>query len=411
MRFLGRLFGRKEPAEREEDRFARRVLEAVHAAYADIRLAYDRDGFELRHVDPAATGQRIFLANSFAEYCRLEAGERDQHIANVVNFIGESRKPAPTGEDALDMLLPVVRSRADLLAVCAMQGCDFAYARASRPFCETMLVMLAIDTPAAIRLVTDDDLDDLGLTFDDALGIAVAHLDERGSHSFGQLGEGTFVTTCGDHYDASRILIPDFFTQLPVKGHPVAIVQARSAVLVTGSEDMEGLAMIAGFALEDFDQNERAVALSPIELVDGQWRPFGILPQHPQALRNLVPHQLAWAYNATQQAVQTMLGEDIYVASALMVDQDGRNATAATWAAGVPTACPLVDALIIAEDGELPMLTRSLDDVLKVCGPFAEVTAFPHPPRWLLPARMTPEQRADLTDNYPEHAFFAASAG
>lgn len=406
MRFLRRQFGKSEPPERDEDRFARRLVDALAAAHPEIRVAYDPERFELLHVDVAASGQRMFLANGFAEYQRLDPPEQGVHIDNLVRFIAESRSPAPTGEAALDLLMPVVRARADLLAVASQQQGDFAYARASRPFCETMLVMLAVDTPAAIRLVTDADLDELGLTFDDALGIAVGHLDERGSHSFGRLAEATFVTTCGDYYDASRVLIPELFAQLPVRGNPVAIVQARSAVLVTGSEDIEGLAMIAGFALEDFDQNERAVALNPIELVDGQWRPFATRSHHPQVLRNLMPNQIAWSYNATQAVVQELLGDDIFVATALLVNQDGRTATAASWAAGVPTACPLVDALLIEADGDFPQMCRSLDDVLKVCGPFAEVTAFSHPPRWMLPSRMTPEQRAELTANYPEHIFF-----
>lgn len=410
MRFLRRLFGRADPPERDEDRFARRVVEALHAASPQVRVAYDPQAFELRHVDDASAGQRTFFHNTYAEFQRLPLEEQDAHIARFVRFIGESRNPRPTGDAALDMLLPVLRSRADVLAVCAQQKGDFAYARASRPFCETMLLMLALDSDLAIGLVTDETLDELGLTFDDALGIAIGHLDEKGSHNFAQLAEGTFVTVCGDYYDASRILIPEMFRQLPVNGNPVAIVQARSAVLVTGSEDMDGLAMIAGVALEELDDNERAVALSPIELSDGQWRPIAIAPHHPQALKNLVPTQLAWAYNATQEAVQELLGDDIFVSSALLVNQDDKAATVATWAAGVPTAVPLVDAILIEQDGGFPKLCRSLEDVLKVCGPFAEVSAFPHPPRWLLPARMTPAQRTQLTHDYPDHVFFPDAA-
>lgn len=410
MSFLRRLLGKKGSAERDEDRFARRLVEALHAASRDIRVIYDPQAFELRHVDEASAGQRTFLHNSYAEYRRLAVEEQAAHIAGLVRFICEARMPQPTGEAALDMLLPVLRSRADVLAVCAQHEGGFAYARASRPFCETMLIMLALDSEHAIRLVTDADLDELGLTFDDALGIAIGHLDEKGAHSFGQLAEGTFVSTCGDYHDASRVLIPEMFRQLPVNGNPVAIVQARSAVLVTGSQDMDGLAMIAGFALEDLADNERAVALNPIELVDGQWRPFAIAPHHPQALKNLMPNQQVWAYNATQETVQQLLGEDIYVASALLVEQDGKAATAATWATGVPTACPLVGGILIEEDGTFPKLCRSLEHVLKVCGPFEEVTAFPHPRRWMLPGRMTAAQRAELTDNYPEHEFFGERA-
>lgn len=408
MEFLRRLLGRKTPPQRDEDRFAQRVMEALQKAIPDLRVEYDAEAFELIHLGPGKASHRMFLYNSFAEYQRLGSDEeRGNHLARLIQFTKESREPRPRGDAALDKLLPVLRSRADMLATLSGQD-GFSYSKTSRPFCETMLVMLALDFDASIALVTDETLDELGVSFDEALGIAAGYLDERGDHKFGQLAEGTFISSCGDFYDASRILLPDLFLQLPLKGNPVAIVQSRSSVLVTGSEDMEGLAMIAGFALDDLPQMERAVAINPIELVDGKWRPFDIRPDHPQRLKNLAPNQLVWAYTATQATVQKLLGEDIFVASALLVERDGMAATAATWAAGVPTACPLVDAILIEEDGSSPQIVRSLADVLKVCGPFEEVQAFPHPPRWMLPAQMSAEQRKDLTDNYPEHDFFGS---
>ena len=406
MSFLRRLLGKKDPQQRDEDLFAQRIIEALRGASPDIRVEYDPQAFELRQVDGGASGQRIFLYNSFVEYQRLSGEEREKHLARVIAFILDSRNPRPHGEAALDMLLPILRARADILAVSSEQDRKFPYTRTSRPFCDSMLLMLAIDSDVSIAMVTDDGLTDLGVSFDEALGIAIGHLNERGGHSFGQLAEGTFVSTCGDYYDASRILLPDLFLQLPLKGNPVAIVQSRSSVLVTGSEDNEGLAKIAGFALDDLATIERAVSLKPIELVDGQWRPFDIRPDHPQRLRNLVPNQLVWAYNATQQVVQQMLGDDIYVASALLVERDGKAATAATWANGVTTACPLVEAVVIGADGAFPEIVRSLDDVLRVCGPFPELEAFPHPPRWILPQVISATQRVELTNNCPEHKFF-----
>ena len=406
MSFFRRLLGKKDPPQRDEDLFAQRIIDGLQAVSSEIRVEYDPQAFELLHVDGGAAGQRMFLYNSFVEYQRLAGEEQDQHLARVIAFILDSRNPRPKGEAALDMLLPILRARADMLAVSAERQGQFPYTNTSRPFCDTMLLMLAIDSDVSIAMVTDDSLAELGVPFEVALGIAIGHLNERGGHSFGQLAEGTFVSTCGDYYDASRILLPDLFLQLPLKGNPVAIVQARSAILVTGSEDVDGLAMIAGFALDDLAENERAVSLSPIELVNGQWRPFEIRAHHPQRLRNLVPNQLVWAYGATQQVVQELLGEDVFVASALLVEREGMAATAATWATGVTTACPLVEAVVIGKDGEFPEIIRSLNDVLKICGPFPEVAAFPHPPRWILPETISAEQHAELTNNCRDHIFF-----
>ncbi len=406
MSIFRRLLGKKDPPQRDEDLFAQRIIDGLQAACSEIRVEYDPQAFELLHVDGGAAGQRMFLYNSFVEYQRLTGEEQDQHLAGVIAFILDSRNPRPKGEAALDMLLPILRARADILAVSAERQGQFPYTNTSRAFCDTMLLMLAIDSDVSIAIVTDDSLAELGLSFDETLGIAIGHLNERGGHSFGQLAEGTFVSTCGDYYDASRILLPDLFLQLPLKGNPVAIVQSRSSVLVTGSEDVDGLALIAGFALDDLATNERAVSLTPIELVDGHWRSFDIRPDHPQRLRNLVPNQLVWAYTATQQVVQQMLGDDVFVASALLVERDGKASTAATWATGVTTACPLVEAIVIGTDGAFPEIVRSLDDVLRVCGPFPEVEAFPHPPRWILPETISAEQRSELTNNCRNHKFF-----
>lgn len=403
--FFSRLFGKKQDPVSDRDDFALRLVEAVRQQAPEIDLHYDAGNFELQHVDPDANGQRMFLANSFIEYSRLTGGEQQEHFGKVVQFIIASRKPAPSGEEALNSLLPVLRSRADIMAVaCDRNG--FHYSQSSRPFCETMLLMLAIDSDISIGLVTDDMLEQLGISFDEALGVAIGHLDERGNHSWGQLAEGTFVSNCGDYYDASRILLPGLVEQLPVKGNPVAIVQARSAVLLTGSEDREGLEMIAGYALQDFPENERAVSLTPIEFHDGQWRALELCADHPQSLKNLRAQQTAWAYEATQQVLQERLGDDIFVATAQLFENEGRFATLATWTDGVDTLCPLADGVWIQnQDGSDGML-RSMEDVVDVCGPFEPAREMDYPLRWRLPAWISAEQRARLRNDYPDLKLF-----
>lgn len=408
MDFLRNLFG-GGGEEANRDRFARLALKALRKANPAFVLQYDREKFEL--VDDE--NRRTFLSNTYLEYQRCPPVERAALIDRFVAFVVESRQPRPTGDNALDALLPVLRSRADLVAMHTELG-DFPYAKASRPFCDTMLLMLAIDSPNAIALLNDEQLEDLGISFEDALGIATGHLDELGNHSFGQLADGTFVTNCEDTYDASRILIPELITQLPLKGRPVAIVEARSAVLVTGHEDMKGLEMIAKFAWEDYPQNERAISLTPIELADGKWQVLQIEDSHPQPLRNLLHYQRSWSYGATQQPLQALLDADLrvlYVASAMLVENGDMATTVASWGTDVLTACPMVDAVVIGADGEFPELTRRLEDVVKVCGPFERVAEMPYPPRLEFPGKPTPEQRRILTNDYPHHELFPPTSG
>ncbi|MBQ1499406.1 MAG: hypothetical protein IIZ38_13925 [Sphingomonas sp.] len=407
MKFLRKLFG--GAPEREEDRFAERLLQALKEAIPSFAVEYDPVAFELRHGRKEDT-RKTFLHNSFIEYQRLPAKDRGKHIANLVGFILDSERPQPRGDAALDMLLPVLRARADMLVATTGISGDFPHQNSARPFCDTMLLMLALDSPNSIRLVTDELLADLGVSFDDALGLAVAHLDER-EHKFGPLADGTFVSLCEDYYDASRLLLPDLISQLPVKGNPVAIVESRSAILVTGSEDRDGLRMIAEYAWQDFPENERAVSLTPIEYRDGAWRVFPMGPDHPQALRNLVQYQRAWSYGASSDALQERLGDNLYVAGVILLEQDGIAATLASWARNVATACPMVDALIIEGDDEFPEITRRLQDVIATCGPFDGVEEMPYPPRLRLPPMLDREARRRLTDDYPHYAPFGAQHG
>jgi len=400
-----RLFGSKERSKEPRDIFAEQVIAAVRGKAPEIDLEYDQAGFELRHVGETARGQRTFLHNSFVEHGRLPADERAEHLERIAAFIIESGNPNPRGELALDGLMPVLRARADILAATDLTS-GFSYEVSSRPFCDNMLVMLAIDTETAIRLVTDETLQELNISFDEALGVAIGHLDERGNHVFGKLADGTYVSNCGDYYDCSRVLIPALFENLEVRGNPVVIIQARSAILVTGSEDMDGLGMIADFAIQDFPENERAVSMTPIELRAGHWRPLEIKPTHPQSLRNLRAQQTAWSYDATQKALQNTLGEDIYVASAILLEHEGRFGTIATWADGVTTACPLVDTILIQNPADADGLWRSMEAVVDVCGPFKTVEQLGYPIRWILPPRPDAHAIERLRKEYPDHRPF-----
>jgi hypothetical protein len=101
MRFLKKLLGLERNTPRpasEQDRFATLVLEALRHADPAIELEYRPELFEFVHPE----GQKTFLANSYLEYCRLPEGERPMHVHRMAAFIIDSRKPLPTGEEALD---------------------------------------------------------------------------------------------------------------------------------------------------------------------------------------------------------------------------------------------------------------------------------------------------------------------
>jgi uncharacterized protein YtpQ (UPF0354 family) len=401
MDFFGRLFGKKAPM-RDADRFADLIVKALRQRTPATAIAYDPETFELTYGD----GNRVYLHNTYAEYEREEEANRPALIDRFADFIIHSAKPTTMNEAALDALMPLVRSRADMIANLYSLG-PWPYAHSSRPFCETMLTMLAIDSESSISMVTDDQLADLGISFEEALGIATGHLAERGDHLFESVDEGIYLSTCGDAYDASLILIPDLIRDLSVNGNHVAIVAARSLLIVTGSDDLSGLDRAARFVWQDFPGNERSISLTPLELRNGKWGLLNFRPDYPQSLKNLLQYQRKWSYDSTGEGLQEALGDDLYVASVILVEQGGRAATVASWGAGVRTACPIVDAIVIQADGDFPEITRRFEDVMNVCGPFPLVEAMPYPPRYAFPGRMTSDSRRELTEMFGHYDLFA----
>lgn len=80
-----------------------------------------------------------------------------------------------------------------------------------------------------------------GITFYEAYETAYTNLIETEA-AFTTIEDHTYMSSTGDNYDASRMLIPELIAELKVLGEPVVMVPNRDRLFVTGSEDPEGLA-------------------------------------------------------------------------------------------------------------------------------------------------------------------------
>ena len=96
-----------------------------------------------------------------------------------------------------------------------------------------------------------------------------------------RVGEGLYVLRSGDSYDATRLLLLDLVRSLEVQGEPVAMVPNRDTLLISGTEDQAGLALMLALAGQGLEERY-ALSGVPLILGEGGWSDW--LPTyHPLA--------------------------------------------------------------------------------------------------------------------------------
>jgi hypothetical protein len=110
-----------------------------------------------------------------------------------------------------------------------------------------------------------------------------------------QLEPGLWASPWRNHEDASRLFVPELVQKLKVKGKPVALCPRPTVLLVTGSEDPDGLAAMYDTAnmhataaepeagpAEDTLYQDLHGAYQPLLICDGgQWRTWYAERHHP----------------------------------------------------------------------------------------------------------------------------------
>lgn len=369
-----------------QDRFARTVTARLRRAGWATPLDYDRDRFEL---DTGTALGRVYLGNMFNGWkSAADSAARDTEFDKIVSFFLEAAAGVPD-ELPLDRLLPIVRNRGDIENIWADErfaATDPTYAGAMQPLCEVMAVLVAADSEHGIRLLSAQALADGGLDFDAALERALDNLRAASPCHFERQDGGFHISAYGDHYDSSRVLLPHLFGQLGLKGDPVAIVFERRSILVAGSRDRDALTAMAAAVQAWLPEADRPVSCLPIVLRDGRWTPFDAEEAGVPALHAVRGQQWGWTYGDQKsllEALHARTGEDIFVASLMLIEHHGWLRTLTTWTTDALSLLPKADVVMIGASGGGPSIARSWKSIEQVLGPLT-----PEPGMWPLRYRI-----------------------
>jgi len=356
------------------DRFARRATARLRTLGWSGAITYDRAHFKL----DLEGGGRVSLSELFLATRTFPASERDGALGYALRPFVEP-EAVQTYEEAAGDLLPVVLNRMHL------ESAKLVFGEASpnppwRSLAGPLVVVAGLHRPRGVVYVGDEQLGMWDRSLDEVLERGARNLRARGANAFERREGGFFGSTYKDFYDPSRLLFPEMFEALPLRGDPVAIALWDSCVVATGSEEIEALNAMVAYAEWVFERLPKPIALTPLILRNGGWRLFE--PQEDELAPVLALTVKQRLYDDLQQTERLQAhfdpeGRKLFVAPLENLWDGASLVTWAHWPSEKPTLLPRADVIgLLPPDGG--RVFRRWEDVERVCGPFpAEDGVYP----------------------------------
>lgn len=383
-------FFRKAP---DRAGFARLMERALREAGETRPIRFDAEEFRLSV--GGDRGLQCYLGNIYDEYVKSRAVDRDatvKRFARAYRQAGTLPDTLGTWAEARTRVLPRIRERMyfqNRRLTFETQGKAIAELP-FRPLGEHLGVTLVYDLPDSMLEITAEALERWEVSFDDALETARENLWEISKERLLPVRPGLWRSPWADNYDASRLLLHDLIWQFPVNGSHVAVAPNRDTLLVTGSDDAEGLLEILRRALKAFE-SPRPMGARPLFLAGTRWTPLILPPDHPAHSAWKRAELLSYASDCAEQkslldTLHQKKDMDLFVATFNATERQdtGELSSYAVWSEGVPTLLPRADRVaFVRRDEVLGMAPWSR--VLEACGGLMAPQGL-YPERWRVDA-------------------------
>ena len=386
---------------KSRDRFAGRLIAEMKRCGVQESLRYNSEQFVVERSD----GGLVNLANIYHEYCNTPRNARDEVFRRFVRgCLGMGNFELPNEfADAQHDLLPVVRSRFYFESA-ALQSQARGASGLNVPHLvlgEHLAISLVYDLPQAMRSIGHDDLDGWDTSFYQALEVARHNLEQLGNVAFANINNRCFASATGDNYDASRLILLDLIRRLPVRGDYIAMVPNRDSLLISGSDDQQGLGILCKLARESFQQ-PRPISTIALRLEGDDWQPW--LPESDSPLygvfRELRLRTLAAEYSDQDElltAAQRSQGSDAMPAAFQVVQDTATQlySSYCVWNEGITSLLPRTDLMTLTLAGGKSVGTFEWSHVQQVAGTLMRLQDT-YPERWLVQEFPSEQQLKEL---------------
>ena len=386
-----------------KDDFGQTIAARIKKAGEPGDVTYVSQDFRIDVEDQGKKVLQVNLENVYKEYCARRAEERETMLSKIVQGALVRHKQLP--EDWLDAkpdIMPAVRSRATFEMLWLEYRAEGGQARPDLPSYEVgdhLLAMLVYDLPVATQTLTAQELEQWGVSFYEAMEVAKENLAAI-EMPIAKTGDGFYAVLTQDSYDSSRLLLLDLVQQLEVRGDPIAMVPHRDVLLITGSEDLDGLALMAKFAEAAFE-HPRYLSCLPLRLDGTEWGTWMPPRDHPHfaTYRLLEVKSMAGKYERQRQllsAIHAREGAKRHVGTFRTAETNlGTVVSYCLWIDGRDTLLPKTHKLFLADHEQGIVAGGDWDKVQEVVGDLLEETDL-YPARYRVRGFPTQQQWAAI---------------
>ena len=340
------------------DRFAKIVLDEIVGAGGPKDYVFVPDTFMLKR-----DSDLINLRNVYEQYCREKDDVRERTLRHFVAALISSKSTKPIQlDEARDRLAAVVRERAMFSQAEAIWSIEYDRPPGAKmvfePLTKWFSKTVVLDFPGHVTVVSETQLKEWGIDFDEAFEIGISNLRKGSSPRFGR--DGTFFTGLWkDDYDSSRVLLPELLADLHLDGDPVFVLPNRLTLLVAGSKDESGIRAMLTKAEEIMRAETKPQNPSPLVIQHGQVCDFEVPRSSPifhnvQRAQRLAALEYCNDQKGQLDKLYAQKGKDLFVASyKLNMAKDGEYSSFSVWSKGVPSLLPETDTVFFF-DPSLP---------------------------------------------------------
>jgi len=383
MGLLNKLFGGKADLTVKAEFANYFIQRARERGFEDIQ--FNEDEFTLA-IDDAG---KIYLQNIYDTSHHVEDPEhKEAELNHFIDTLLSGGVDDLSYDQAKDKLVPLIRERVFL---------EFNRIRGETegepfpevphlPISDNLIACIGHDGDDSISFINEDTLRGWNVSFTDAFSVAYRNLFELSQEPFIVIQKGVYLAPWEDNYAACRMVYTELINELEVRGKPVVAVPNRDTLIVTGSEDMEGLECLFKLMAEAWEC-PRPMSPQPMILRNNEWVDF--FPEYDTPLYDKFQYykvqSLANDYDEQKQVLEKYheaMDMEIFVATytALKEDETGEIYSHCVWTKDVDSILPKTDRVFFYND-DMPEDKKTLgyfkwDKVAEVMGDIMEKTDY-----------------------------------
>lgn len=345
----------------DRDAFAQDFIKAAKQNGIQYSLNYDKDKFAIA-VGVSLGHLTQNLSNAYVEYHAAHGNARKRVLINYVLGLRDALNAqewqnAPFSE-ARKSLRPLVRSKiiTDNERYTRMGDDPSQFKPTPRKsFSSDANILLAYDKGRTILQVTQTMLDSWGVSFSEALDIAMKNLRAVSRPRFKEIQRGLFTGEWNDYYDDSRLLLPELFAKHRHFDDPVIMIPTTGRIFIANKTDRRAQLDMLHFVRKEIEASMKIVSTQMYHFVDGkptEYEPgddkvdsklFGIrLPIQQSFARQ--QHRIIVEYLA-----KTRANVHASPCQLMVTKDDNRLATLSMWMESQETMLPEADFVMLAK--------------------------------------------------------------